>query len=77
MQLIILQKTPGNKAVITYIDFVAAFDSISHRFLDEALEEAEASDKSRAIFRAIYKSATAVVRVSPKSSLLSPSRTRL
>ena len=36
----------------------------SHRFLDEALEEAEASDKSRAIFRAIYKSATAVVRVS-------------
>ena len=50
--------------MITYIDFVAAFDSISHRFLDEALEEAEASDKSRAIFRAIYKSATAVVRVS-------------
>ena len=51
--------------MITFIDFVAAFDSISHRFLDEALEEAEASDKSRAIFRAIYKSATAVVRVSP------------
>ena len=50
--------------MITFIDFVAAFDSISHRFLDEALEEAEASDKSRAIFRAIYKSATAVVRVS-------------
>ena len=55
----------GNKAVITFIDFVAVFDSISHRFLDEALKEAEASDKSRAVFRAIYKSATAVVRVSP------------
>ena len=27
----------GNEAVITFIDFVAAFDSTSHRFLDEAL----------------------------------------
>ena len=51
----------GNKAVITFIDFVAAFDSmrISHRFSDEALERADASDKSRAIFRAIYRSAKA------------------
>ena len=55
---------PGNKAVATPIDFVAAFGSISHRSIDEALGGAEASDKSRAIFRAIYKSATAVVRVS-------------
>lgn len=48
--------------MITYIDFKAAFDSVSHRFLDDALKEAGASDKSRAIFRAIYDSAEAVVR---------------
>ena len=33
-----IEHIAGNKAVITFIDFVAAFDSISHRFLDEALE---------------------------------------
>ena len=47
-----------------FIDYVAAFDSVSHKFLDEALAEANASDKTRAIFRAIYSKASAVVRVS-------------
>jgi ribonuclease HI len=41
----------------------AAFDSVSHHFLDMALGEAGASDKSRAIFRAIYTKASAMVRV--------------
>ena len=60
--------------VITYIDFVAAFDSCSHHFLDEAIGEAlEAgagvggdpvqSTKCRAMFRAMYRQATARVRV--------------
>ena len=53
------------RAVVTYIDLVAAFDSISHKFLDQALEEAQCSAKTRAIFRAIYSTATAVVRVTP------------
>ena len=53
------------RAVVTYIDLIAAFDSVSHKFLDQALEEADCSTKTRAIFRAIYSAATAVVRVTP------------
>jgi hypothetical protein len=49
--------------VVTFIDFVAAFDSVSHRFLESALFEAGASDKSRAIFKAIYSKAAAQIRV--------------
>ena len=30
-------------------------DSVSHKFLDTALQEAGASDKFRAVFRAMYK----------------------
>ena len=49
--------------ISTFIDFVAAFDTVSHFFLDRALGEAKVSDKCRAVLRAIYESATAVVRV--------------
>ena len=49
--------------VITFIDFVAAFDSVSHKFLEKSLFEAGAGEKSRAMFRAIYRKATARVRV--------------
>ena len=53
-----------NKAcVVTFIDYTAAFDSISHKFLDKTLAAAGASAKSRAIFRAIYKAATGKARV--------------
>ena len=45
------------------LDYEAAFDSVSHLFLDEALGAAGASDKIRSIFRAIYSKANAVVRV--------------
>jgi len=50
-------------AVLTFIDFVSAFDTVSHKFLDVALSEAEASDKVRGVFRCIYSAATARVRV--------------
>ena len=53
----------NQECVITFIDFVAAFDSVSHRFLDLALFEAGASEKSRAIFRAIYDKAAARVKI--------------
>ena len=54
----------GNKhCVVTYIDFAATFDSISHKFLDEALGQAGADRKSRAIFRQIYASAQGAVRI--------------
>ena len=42
-----------------FIDYKAAFDSISHKFIDETLEKAGVSPKARSIFRAIYKSASA------------------
>ena len=44
----------GSSCVLTFVDFAAAFDTVSHKLLDEALAEAGASDKSRALFRAIY-----------------------
>ena len=49
--------------VVTYIDYTAAFDSISHKFLDRTLAAAGASRKSRSIFRAIYRAATGIARV--------------
>ena len=49
--------------VVTFIDFKAAFDSVSHKYLDSALAKAGASRKSRAIFRAIYRAASGTARV--------------
>ena len=49
--------------VLTFIDYSAAFDSVGHKFLDFALGQAKADPKTRAIFRAIYGSATAKTRV--------------
>ena len=53
----------GETLYATFIDYSAAFDSVSHKFLDEALDDAGATDKSRAIFRAVYASATARTEV--------------
>ena len=49
--------------VVTFIDFVAAFDTVSHKFLETSLFEAGASEKTRAMFKAIYSKSAAVVRV--------------
>lgn len=53
----------GSLLVSTFVDYVAAFDSVSHHFLDEAMAEAGGTDKCRMVFRAIYGKAAAVVRV--------------
>ena len=53
----------NNNFVVTFIDFKAAFDSVSHKYLDSALAKAGASRKTRAIFRAIYKAASGTARV--------------
>jgi hypothetical protein len=53
----------NGEAYIVFIDFVAAFDSVSCKLLDQALAAAGASDKSRALFRVIYAKVTAAVRV--------------
>ena len=48
---------------VTFIDYTAAFDSVSHKYLDYALQRAGASRKTRAMFRAIYRSAAGTARV--------------
>ena len=53
----------NSKCAVTYIDFSAAFDTISHKFMDSTLAKAGASRKSRAIFRAIYAAASGIARV--------------
>ena len=53
----------GRQAIITFIDYTAAFDSESHLFLDEALAEAGVSGKVRRVVRAIFVAATGAVRV--------------
>ena len=50
--------------VVTYIDFAAAFDSVSHKYrcIDSTLARAGASRKTRALFRAIYEEAQGTAR---------------
>ena len=53
----------GKQAVVTFIDYRAAFDTISHRFLDESLAAAGVQPKIRRIVKAIYAEATGMVRL--------------
>ena len=50
-------------AVITYIDFTAAFDSISHQYLLKALHEYGVPLKYCRLVKAIYDSAKVRVRL--------------
>ena len=64
LRVLIDQVIKLNKNIcITFIDYSAAFDSISHKFLDKILAAAGASRKTRAIFRAIYQAAEGTARV--------------
>ena len=54
------------QCAVTFIDFEAAFDSVSHKFLDSALGKAGAKRKTRALFRAIYEAAQGAVRLKGK-----------
>ena len=51
----------GKSLAVVFIDYKAAFDSVSHKFIDTALEKAGVSTKVRSMFRAIYKAAAAYV----------------
>ena len=53
----------GRKAVITFIDYCAAFDTESQLFLDEAVAEAGVDANVRRIAQAIFAAATGVVRI--------------
>ena len=50
-------------AVITFIDYSAAFDTESQMFLDEALAETGVGAKVRRIVQAIFAATTGVVRL--------------
>ena len=50
-------------AVVTFIDYTAAFDTESHLFLDEALKAADVSIKLRRIIQSIFHAATGCVRI--------------
>ena len=53
----------GKSLIINFVDYAAAFDSVSHKFLDETLARAGASNKLRAMARAVYESASAYTSV--------------
>ena len=53
----------GKELCATFIDYSAAFDSVSHKFIDATLADAGASVKTRRMFRAIYGAANAVTKV--------------
>ena len=53
----------GRQICATFIDYSAAFDSVSHKFIDITLQNAGASVKTRRMFRAIYLAASAVTKV--------------
>ena len=48
-------KQKGNFEIDPSIDYSAAFDSVSHKFIDTTLQEAGASVKTRRLFRAILR----------------------
>ena len=51
------------QAVVTFIDYRTAFDTISHSFLDESLTAAGVQPKIRRIVKAIYAEARGMVRL--------------
>ena len=53
----------GESLTVNFVDYAAAFDSVSHKFLDETLVRAGASNKMRAMVRAVYNSAAAFTTV--------------
>ena len=53
----------GREAIITFIDYSAAFDSESQKFLDEALGAAGVSTKIRRVIQAIFRVAHGCVRI--------------
>ena len=51
-------------AVVTFIDYSAAFDTESQLFLDEALRAANVSVKVRRVIQALFSAASGCVRLS-------------
>ena len=56
----------GRKLTLVFIDYSAAFDSLSHKFIDQALKETAAPAKIRVMFQVIYSSASTCTTVGVK-----------
>ena len=52
----------GECLAVTFIDYAVAFDSLSHKYIDRVLMEANVPNKERAMFRAIYANASAFTK---------------
>ena len=55
-------------AVITFIDYKAAFDTESQLFLEEALSSAGVSVKVRRVIQAVFQAASGCVRIGKETS---------
>ena len=53
----------GKSIEVTFIDYSATFDSVSHRFIDMTLKEAKVSTKIRAMYISVYVAASAYTTV--------------
>ena len=68
------EETVRSLGVITYIDFTAAFDSILHSYLFNALKEYGVPTKYCRLVKAVYESATVRVRLTQQGGQKSYSR---
>ena len=59
----------SREAVVTFIDYTAAFDTQSQIFLDEALSKAEVSQKVRRIVQSIFRAASGCVRINNSNGI--------
>ena len=53
----------GKTLYVTFVDYGVAFDSISHRFLDQTLKDSGTSDKNHVLFRSVYNITSVVIKV--------------
>ena len=53
----------GKRAMKVHVDYVSAFDSLSHVYLFKSLEKAGASAKTLQLFKATYRNAQVVARI--------------
>ena len=58
----------NQEALITFIDYKAAFDTESQKFLDNALSSANVSTKVRRIIQSIFRAASGCVRIGNNTS---------
>ena len=53
----------GECLAVTFIDYAAAFDSLSHKYIDRVLMEANVPNKERSMFRVIYVNASVFTNI--------------